>query len=170
MVAWRCAILAGHEGWHAQQALCVACGTAGAGLIGSSVDRRSHRAAAQCRYALLRSMSCDLFLTDACVTVRDPRRSRGVACAPGVVRCVWIRSREPHRLNSVSIAALAGQQRDAGHWRLDHISSGGSAKSAVAAAWRRLGGTRCMLPGCRGCTSQRGRPRYALVNSVRESQ
>ena len=101
-------------------------------------------------YALLRSMSCDLFLTDACVTVRDPRRSRGVACAPGVVRCVWIRSREPHRLNSVSIAALAGQQRDAGHWRLDHISSGGSAKSAVAAAWRRLGGTRCMLPSCRG--------------------
>ena len=121
-------------------------------------------------YALLRSMSCDLFLTDACVTVRDPRRSRGVACAPGVVRCVWIRSREPHRLNSVSIAALAGQQRDAGHWRLDHISSGGSAKSAVAAAWRRLGGTRCMLPGCRGCMSQRGRPRYALVNSVLESQ
>ena len=121
-------------------------------------------------YALLRSMSCDLFLTAACVTVRDPRRSRGVACAPGVVRCVWVRSREPHRLNSVSIAALAGQQRDAGHWRLDHISSGGSATSAVAAAWRRLGGTRCMLPGCRGCMSQRGRPRYALVNSVLESQ
>ena len=42
-------------------------------------------------YALLRSMSCDLFLTDACVTVRDPRRSRGVACAPGVVRCVRVR-------------------------------------------------------------------------------
>ena len=42
-------------------------------------------------YALLRSMACDLFLTDACMTVRDPRRSRGVACASGAVRCVQIR-------------------------------------------------------------------------------
>ena len=63
--------------------------------------------------ALRATPSHHLFLTDRCVALHDPRRSRGVASARVMAWSVQICQREPHRLNSVSIAALARQQRDA---------------------------------------------------------
>ena len=70
--------------------------------LGASRKHRSphpvrSRHVPRCR-ALRAARACDLFLTDGCVALCDPRRSRELTCAAGVVRCVRNRWRGPHWL------------------------------------------------------------------------